>query len=91
VFALHVAAKQVLALVGPPRGIDTTMNRNTPGQPLPRAQLLAERAFSTLDRFLHIEAVSGSVLLLASLVAALLGLAWGLWQARRARRGAPLA
>jgi NhaA family Na+:H+ antiporter len=69
VFALHVAAKQVLALVGPPRGIDTTMNRNTPGQPLPRAQLLAERAFSTLDRFLHIEAVSGIVLLLAAAIA----------------------
>lgn len=67
--ALHVAAKQVLALVGPPRGIDTTMNRNTPRQTLRRAQVLAERAFSTLERFLHIEAVSGIVLLVAAAVA----------------------
>jgi NhaA family Na+:H+ antiporter len=68
--ALHVAVKQVLALVGPPRGIHTTMNRKkAPPQPLPRAQVLAERAFSTLERFLHIEAVSGIVLLLAAAIA----------------------
>jgi NhaA family Na+:H+ antiporter len=36
---------------------------------LPRAQYLAERAFATLESFLHIEAVSGVVLLLAALVA----------------------
>jgi len=36
---------------------------------LPRAQLLAERAFATLERFLHIEAVSGIVLLAAAAVA----------------------
>ncbi|QHE88888.1 Na+/H+ antiporter NhaA [Hydrogenophaga sp. BPS33] len=36
---------------------------------MPRAQILAERAFSTLERFLHIEAVSGIVLLLAATVA----------------------
>ncbi|MBT9466168.1 Na+/H+ antiporter NhaA [Hydrogenophaga sp.] len=45
------------------------MNRHTPPQTLPRAQVLAERAFSTLDRFLHIEAVSGIVLLLAAAIA----------------------
>ncbi len=60
---------RLFALVGPPRGINTTMNRNTSRQSLPRAQILAERAFSTLDRFLHIEAVSGIVLLLAAAIA----------------------
>ncbi len=60
---------RLFALVGPPRGINTTMNRNTSRQSLPRAQVLAERAFSTLDRFLHIEAVSGIVLLLAAATA----------------------
>ena len=33
---------------------------------LPRAQRLAERALATLERFLHIEAVSGVVLLIAA-------------------------
>lgn len=45
------------------------MNRHTPRQDLPRAQLLAERAFATLERFLHIEAASGVVLLIAAAVA----------------------
>lgn len=45
------------------------MNRNTPRQTLPRAQILAERALSTLERFLHTEAVSGIVLLLAAAIA----------------------
>ncbi|EKT4454810.1 Na+/H+ antiporter NhaA [Pseudomonas sp. yb_9] len=36
---------------------------------LPRAQELAERAFANLERFLHIEAVSGVVLLLAAVAA----------------------
>jgi len=36
---------------------------------VPRAQLLAQQAFSTLERFLHIEAVSGVVLLFAAAVA----------------------
>lgn len=45
------------------------MNRQASRQTLPRAQILAERAFSTLDRFLHIEAVSGIVLLLAAAIA----------------------
>lgn len=38
---------------------------------LPRAQLLAERAFATLQRYLHVEAVSGIVLLIAAAVALL--------------------
>jgi NhaA family Na+:H+ antiporter len=45
------------------------MNRHTTRQDLPRAQLLAERAFATLERFLHIEAASGIVLLIAAAVA----------------------
>ena len=36
---------------------------------LPRAQVLAERAFATLQRFLHVEAVGGVVLLIAAAVA----------------------
>lgn len=36
---------------------------------MPRAQELAERAFANLERFLHIEAVSGIVLLLAAVAA----------------------
>jgi NhaA family Na+:H+ antiporter len=42
--------------------------RPTPGN-LPRAQLLAERAFATLQRFLHVEAVGGVILLLAAAMA----------------------
>jgi NhaA family Na+:H+ antiporter len=42
---------------------------NTTRHALPRAQILAERAFSALERFLHIEAVSGIVLLLMALAA----------------------
>ncbi len=45
------------------------MNRHTPRKDLPRAQLLAERALATLERFLHIEAASGVVLLIAAAVA----------------------
>lgn len=40
--------------------------------PVPRAQLLAQQAFATVERFLHIEAVSGIALLVAAAVA----LAW---------------
>ena len=40
---------------------------------MPRTQLLAERAFVTLERFLHVEAASGIVLLVAAAVA----LIWG--------------
>ncbi|NLS43753.1 Na+/H+ antiporter NhaA [BEV proteobacterium] len=45
------------------------MNRHLSPQGIPRAQRLAERAFSTLERFLHIEAVSGIVLLVAAAAA----------------------
>jgi NhaA family Na+:H+ antiporter len=45
------------------------MNPATSRQHLPRAQLLAERAFTTLERFLHIEAASGIVLLIAAAAA----------------------
>jgi NhaA family Na+:H+ antiporter len=39
------------------------------GQNIPRAQRLTERALLTLERFLHVEAVSGIVLLVAAAVA----------------------
>ncbi len=45
------------------------MDRQTSSRNLPRAQFLAERAFATLDRFLHVEAVSGAVLLVAATIA----------------------
>lgn len=66
---LPYAARQVHALVGPPRGVTMSTIPTPDGQPLPRAQLIAERAFTTLERFLHIEAVSGIVLLSAAAVA----------------------
>lgn len=40
-----------------------------PRQPLPRPQILAERVFETLQKFLHVEAVSGVVLLVAAIAA----------------------
>jgi NhaA family Na+:H+ antiporter len=40
-----------------------------PKAQLPKAQLLAERAFTTLQRFLHVEAVSGAALLSATAAA----------------------
>jgi len=43
------------------------MSSTDSSRELPRAQHLAERAFATLESFLHIEAVSGIVLLLAAL------------------------
>lgn len=45
------------------------MDRQTSPRDLPRAQFLAERALATLERFLHIEAASGVVLLIAAAVA----------------------
>ena len=45
------------------------MHRYTTRHELPRAQLLAERAFATLERFVHVEATSGIVLLIAAAVA----------------------
>jgi NhaA family Na+:H+ antiporter len=45
------------------------MNSRPTRRSLPRAQALAERAFASIERFLHIEAVSGIVLLIAAAVA----------------------
>ncbi|KAA0892987.1 Na+/H+ antiporter NhaA [Pusillimonas sp. ANT_WB101] len=45
------------------------MHRHSSGQSIPRAQAVTERAFSAIERFLHIEAVSGITLLLAAAVA----------------------
>lgn len=45
------------------------MSRPTPRHELPRAQLFTERAFATLERFIHIEAASGIVLMLAAAAA----------------------
>ncbi|WP_144631134.1 Na+/H+ antiporter NhaA [Bordetella genomosp. 13] len=45
------------------------MHAPTPRHTLPRVQVLAERAFATLQRFLHIEAASGIVLVIAAAAA----------------------
>src|SRR5690606_26097472 len=45
------------------------LNKESSQPPLPRSQVFAERAFGTLERFLHIEAVSGIALLLAAAAA----------------------
>ncbi|PDT73541.1 Na+/H+ antiporter NhaA [Bradyrhizobium sp. C9] len=45
------------------------MDHRLPTQDLPRVQRLAERAFTTLQRFLHVEAVGGGVLLAAAAAA----------------------
>lgn len=45
------------------------MHKHPSGQPMPRAQAVTERAFSAIERFLHIEAVSGITLLVAAAVA----------------------
>ncbi|MFZ5693625.1 MAG: Na+/H+ antiporter NhaA [Pseudomonadota bacterium] len=45
------------------------MNQRPSTRPIPRSQLLAERAFNTLQHFLHVEAVGGGVLVLAAVVA----------------------
>ena len=47
------------------------MDHQLPAEDLPRAQFLAERAFTTLQRFLHVEAISGGVLLIAAAAALL--------------------
>ncbi|OJY35773.1 MAG: Na+/H+ antiporter NhaA, partial [Legionella sp. 40-6] len=44
-------------------------NRHPTRHDLPRAQVFAERAFASIERFLHIEAVSGIVLLVAAAIA----------------------
>lgn len=46
-----------------------TNNSHPTRRDLPRAQVLAERAFASIERFLHIEAVSGIVLLVAAAAA----------------------
>ncbi|QRQ85576.1 Na+/H+ antiporter NhaA [Cupriavidus oxalaticus] len=48
-----------------------TVDRPPSQQELPRAQALAEKAFSALEHFIHIEAVSGIVLLAAAGIALL--------------------
>ena len=45
------------------------MDHRLSAEALPRGQFLTERAFTTLQRFLHVEAVSGSVLLIAAAAA----------------------
>lgn len=45
------------------------MTRHTSGQALPRVQLLAERAMATFERFIHIQAASGVILLIAAATA----------------------
>lgn len=45
------------------------MRRPISRRQVPRAQVLAHQAFATLERFLHIEAVSGIALLIAAAVA----------------------
>lgn len=45
------------------------MQRHPSGQDIPRAQRLTERTFQTLERFLHVEAVSGIVLLITAAAA----------------------
>ncbi|MGY4325651.1 NhaA family Na+:H+ antiporter [Bradyrhizobium sp. LB7.2] len=56
-------------MVGPPRGDPAPVNHNPPFHDLPKAQRLAEQALNTLQRFLHVEAVSGAVLLAAAAAA----------------------
>ncbi|MET4039856.1 NhaA family Na+:H+ antiporter [Bradyrhizobium sp. RT6a] len=56
-------------MVGPPRGDPAPVNHNPPFDDLPKAQRLAEQALNTLQRFLHVEAVSGAVLLVAAAAA----------------------
>lgn len=45
------------------------MNHSSSSDNLPRSQRLAEQALSTLQRFLHVKAVSGGVLLVAAAAA----------------------
>jgi NhaA family Na+:H+ antiporter len=61
-----------MRLVGPPRGVCALVNHSAATRNPSRTQYLAERAFATVERFLHIEAVSG----VALLVAATLALIW---------------
>ena len=56
-------------MVGPPRGKRAPMNRRHQFDNLPGAQQLAEQALNTVQRFLHVEALSGTVLLAAAAAA----------------------
>ncbi len=62
--------QQAMRLVGPPifRGHNTLNASNRTHEPA-GPQILADRFFAALERFLHIEAVSGIVLLLAAAAA----------------------
>jgi Na+:H+ antiporter, NhaA family len=53
-------------LVGPPTAELFAVSQHPTHAPLPRAQLVADKVFSALERFLHVEAVSGVVLLVAA-------------------------
>jgi len=57
------------ALVGPPRSPRAIVTRHQSDRSIPRTQILAERALATLNHYLHIEAVSGVVLLFAAALA----------------------
>jgi hypothetical protein len=62
--ALHIAVRQ--ASVGRAASAKKHMSRHPSLQALPPAQVVAERLFSMVERFLHVEAVSGLTLLLAA-------------------------
>src|SRR6476469_9220051 len=63
--------RQVKRWSGRHAGRVRPMNDSPSLNDLPKAHRLAERAFRTLDQFLHVEAVSGIVLLAAAVVALL--------------------
>lgn len=58
-------------MVGPPRSMRAPMNDQLPGRDLPKSPFFVERALTTLQHFLHVEAVSGVVLLVAAAAAML--------------------
>jgi Na+:H+ antiporter, NhaA family len=58
-------------MVGPPRRKRAPMNDQLPGRDLSKTQPFVERALATLQQFLHVEAVSGVVLLVAAAAALL--------------------
>src|SRR5690554_5968519 len=60
---------QVMCMGRAARAGDVVMTHRHTGQDLPRVQLLTERAFATVERFMHIQASSGIVLLVAAAIA----------------------
>lgn len=58
-------------MVGPPRGERSPVNRPLKTPSFPSAHVIANRAFSTVQRFLRIEAASGVVLVAAAALALL--------------------